>query len=218
MQKMKDILLSTSGFGKKALQRLKENYKMIISIAIAIILPWILTLIFIGFLDLTHGLSDEIANDPMLLFRIIIFYTFNLPYELSILGFGYWTCMVVWAVVGFFIGLYTRDMGKSLLSALIGIFTTYLLYFPFVYVVGISFYRDITINPLIFTRTYENFTSETPIFLLYHITFHSFALPVLIMFTLLGSMLNSPQAIQRSPDTSEPKIIKATSKKLKTPI
>ncbi|MFX1393853.1 MAG: hypothetical protein ACFFAH_09790 [Promethearchaeota archaeon] len=205
MQKIKEILPLISKFGKKGVKRLKDNYKMIISIAIAIILPWILTYIFIVFLNLTHGLSDEIAEDPMLLFRITIFYSFNLPFELSILGFGYWTCMVVWAVVGFFIGLYTRNMGKSLLSAMIGIFITYLLYFPFVYVVGVSNYRDITINPLIFTRTYENFTSETPVFLLYHISFHSFALPVLVMFTLLGSMLNSSQEVQKSTVIGEPK-------------
>ncbi|MFX1452246.1 MAG: hypothetical protein ACFFCM_15520 [Promethearchaeota archaeon] len=205
MQKIKEILPSISEFRKKGVQRLKDNYKMIISIAIAITLPWILTYIFIVFLNLTHGLSDEIAKDPMLLFRLTIFYTFNLPFDLSILGFGYWTCMVVWAVVGFFIGLYTRDMGKSLLSALIGIFTTFLLYLPLVYLVGVSNYRDLTINPLIFTRTYENYTSETPVFLLYHISFHSFALPVLIMFTLLGSMLNSPLKVQKSSDFGEPK-------------
>ena len=180
---------------EKVIQNLKRYHKWIISLAVAIVLPWILTLIFIGFLKLTHGLSDELNEDPILLSRITIFYALNLSYELPILGFGYSLCMIVWAVVGLFIGLYTREMGKSLISAMIGIFVTFFLYFPSVYIVGVSIYRDITIHPLIFTRLYEDFTTETPIFLLYHISFHSFALPVLIMFTLLGSMLNPPRKV-----------------------
>ena len=39
---------------EKVIQNLKRYYKTIISIAIAIVVPWILTLIFIGFLKLTH--------------------------------------------------------------------------------------------------------------------------------------------------------------------
>jgi hypothetical protein len=121
---------------------------------------------------------------------------------MPLLGFGYSLCMIVWAAVGFFIGLYTRNMGKSLIIALIGIGTTYFLYLPLVY---FGFPDDMIINPIIFTRLYEDFTLETPIFLLYHITFHSFALPVLIMFTLLGSMLNSPREFEAPPAEVVPK-------------
>jgi len=180
---------------EKVIQNLKRYHKWIISLAVAIVLPWILTLVFIGFLKLTHGLSDELAEDPLLLSRITIFYALNLSYELPILGFGYSLCMIVWAVVGLFIGLYTREMGKSVISALIGISVTFFLYFPFVYFAKTSFPSDMNINPLIFTRLYEDFTLETPYYLFFQISFHSFALPVLIMFTLLGSMLNPPRKI-----------------------
>ena len=183
-------------------QSLKRNYSTIISLAIAILLPWILTLIFIHYLLLARGLTYELAVDPSLWFRITVFYTLNLSYEMPILGFGYSLCMIVWAAVGFFIGLYTRKMGKSLIIALIGIGTTYFLYLPLVY---FGFPDDMIINPIIFTRLYEDFTAETPIFLLYHITFHSFALPVLIMFTLLGSMLNSPKEFETPPTDVVPK-------------
>lgn len=186
-------------------QSLKRNYSTIISLAIAIVLPWILTLIFIHYLLLARGLTYELAADPSLWFRITIFYTLNLSYEMPILGFGYSLCMIVWAAVGFFIGLYTRKMGKSLIIALIGIGTTYFLYLPLVY---FGFPDDMIINPIIFTRLYEDFTLETPIFLLYHISFHSFALPVLIMFTLLGSMLNSPREVEAPPTVDVPKKVK----------
>jgi len=195
MAEKNDKFLPISEFGKKVIRGLKKHYKQIISIAIAIVVPWILTLIFIGFLKLTHGLSEELDEDPMLLSRITIFYTLNLAYEMPILGFGYSLCMIVWAVVGLFIGLYTRNMGKSLISALIGIFVTYFLYFPLVYFAKTSFPSDMTIHPLIFTRLYEDFTLETPYYLFFQISFHSFALPVLIMFTLLGSMLNPPRKV-----------------------
>ncbi|MFX0188482.1 MAG: hypothetical protein ACFE8A_12200 [Candidatus Hodarchaeota archaeon] len=196
-------------------QSLKRNYTTIISLAIAIVLPWILTLIFIHYLVLARGLTYELAADPSLWFRITIFYTLNLSYEMPILGFGYSLCMIVWAAIGFFIGLYTRKMGKSLIIALIGIGTTYFLYLPLVYLGGKTFPEDMIINPLIFTRLYEDFTLETPIFLLYHITFHSFALPVLIMFTLLGSMLNSPREFEAPPAEVVPK--KAPPKVIKEP-
>jgi hypothetical protein len=190
----------------EVLKKIKKSIKKNITpLLIAIVLPWILTFIFIGFLKLAHGLSDELVEDPILWFRITIFYSFNLSYDLPVLGFGYSLCMMVWAVVGLLIGLVTRQIRKSLVTAMIGIGVTFILYLPLIYFVGNPFSNDMNIHPLTDTRLYENFTLETPYYLLIHILFYSFALPVLIMFTLIGSMLNAPREIKEIPPELEVK-------------
>ena len=203
MKRFYEIFAPLLEYLKKGKQSLRRHYKEMISLSIAVFLPWILTLILIGYLKLAHGLSVELVEDPILWFRITIFYSFNLPRDLPVLGFGYSLCMIVWAVVGLSIGLITRNMWKSIITAVIGISITFILYLPLIYFVGNSFPNDMNINPLTYTRLYENFTVETPYYLLFHILFHSFALPVLIMFTLIGSMLNSPSEPSEPIEPSE---------------
>jgi len=183
----------------KISQNLKRNYKMVISISIGIVLPWILSLVFVIALDRTHGLSDELTEDAGLLFRIIIFYTFTLTSDLPILGKGFWPCIFIWAATGLFIGLISQEMGKSLFAALIGLGVNFILYLLLIPVAYTSFPDDMEIDSLIFTRVYSEFVLATPYYLLFLILFHSFAFPILMLFTLLGILFNPPRRVHVNP-------------------
>ena len=209
MEKSKSRYPETLGIVmEKISESLKRNYNMVISISIGIVLPWILSLIFVIALGRTHGLSDELTEDAGLLFRIIIFYTFTLTYDLPVLGKGFWLCIFIWAVPGLFIGLISRKMGKSLIAALIGLGVNFILYLVLIPVPYTSFPKDMNIDSLIFTRVYSEFVLATPYYLLFLILFHSFAFPILMLFTLLGILFNPPRRTRVTPSEVIPEKIK----------
>jgi len=186
---MEKLVIYTNSFLKGLKKQLKKNNKTIMSLCVAIFLPWILTLLFVISLDLTHGLSNELFEDLGLLFRITIFYTFNLSYDLPILGTWFWPTMFVWCISGFLIGFLTKRMDKSLIFSMIGISFTYLLYILLVLLPTPAFPNDMKIDSFVFTRLYSGFSMEVSYFLIFHILFFSFAVPLLILFTLLGNTI-----------------------------
>lgn len=187
MKKSYKTTVRTSKFEKDLLQSIKRNYKLIISSIIGIIIPWILSSIFIFFFRRRLGLSEESFKDSGFLFRIIIFYIFTLTYELPIIGSGFWPCFIIWAVPGLTIGIIQRNTKLSLIAAMIALGTNYILYVLLVFLPAPAFKNTITIDSYIFPRLYSNFNLATLYYLLYHITFYSFAVPVLILFTIIGS-------------------------------
>ncbi|MFX0186415.1 MAG: hypothetical protein ACFE8A_01635 [Candidatus Hodarchaeota archaeon] len=210
MEKSKSKYPETLGIViAKVSQSLKRNRKIVISIFIGIVLPWILSLIFVIALDRTHGLSDELTEDAGLLFRIIIFYTFTLTYDLPVLGKGFWLCIFIWAATGLFIGLISQKMGKSLIAALIGLGVNFILYLVLIPVPYTSFPDDMDIDTLIFTKVYSEFVLATPYYLLFLILFHSFAFPILMLFTLLGILFNPPRRTRVTPSEVLPEKIKS---------
>ncbi|MFX0187992.1 MAG: hypothetical protein ACFE8A_09665 [Candidatus Hodarchaeota archaeon] len=214
MGKFKYKYPSTLGnFIEKVKKTLKEHYRLVISLLIAIILPWILTLTFVVSLDLTHGLSDELFEELSLLFRMTIFYSFNTAFSLPVLGTWFWPSMFIWAISGFFLGYFSRKMETGLISALIGIGITFLLYMLLIFLPEPSFPNDMNIDSVIFTRLYSELSLEAPYNLLFHILFFSCAFPVLILFTMIGNMIKPVVKVYPTLPPEEPKRIEGEIKK-----
>ena len=201
----------------ESVKKIKKRSRVIISLVIGIILPWLLTLYFLFLLNLIHGLSEEVIEDPILIFRITIFYAFNLTYEFPILGNGFWPCLILWAITGFLIGLVIQKKRKSLSLAMISVLVNFLIYLiliPFT-----SFPNDMIIDPLISPNLYSEFVPFTPFYLLFHISFSSFILPIVILFALIGSILNPkkpyPMIFTEAEVEAENKVIIEKKKKLR---
>lgn len=128
--------------------------------------------------------------NPDLRFSMLIFYSFNLTYELPLLGNGYWLVFVIWAVPGLFIGLITRNIKKSLILALVGLVVNFILYMSLINHItsNISLLSNF-IESLISPNLYAHIDLNTSIYLFLQITLHSLALPILILFTLFGSLI-----------------------------
>ncbi|MFX1393456.1 MAG: hypothetical protein ACFFAH_07765 [Promethearchaeota archaeon] len=184
------LLLPLGEVKKKVKQGIKKYYKLIISSVVGIVLPWIFSLIFISVFNRTLGLSYELEEDSGLLFRIMIFYTFNSTYELPVVGNGFWPCFIIWAIPGLIIGFILKNLKLSLISSLIGLGTNYVLYVFLVFYPAPTFPNDMIIDSMIFPRLYANFSLTALFYLLFHISFYSFVFPVLILFTVIGNKIS----------------------------
>lgn len=169
----------------------KYHGSLIVSLIISIIGPWFLTFMFLNFLEIWSNLINGVKNDPNILFTMLIFYSFNLTYEMPILGNGFWLVFIIWAFPGLLIGLITRNAKKSSLIAFVGLTTTYVLYIILInYRMFGSYLPRELIDSLISSNLYSNFGFQTLYYLFLQITIQSFALPLMITFGIFGSLVN----------------------------
>jgi len=166
----------------------EERGRLILAICIGVLLPWILILIFLYFLGSFPALLEAANGNPLTFFTLLIFYSFNLTYELPVLGTGFWLVFIAWAIPGIFIGLLTRDLKKNLLVATLGFLVTFILYNILVFSTSIP---PALIDPIISSSLYHNFSWVTPFLLLFHSAFTCFVLPILFFATLTGGLLKT---------------------------
>ncbi|MFW9938721.1 MAG: hypothetical protein ACFFD5_13820 [Candidatus Thorarchaeota archaeon] len=169
----------------------KFHLPIIISLIVGIAGPWLLTYIFLVSLEIWPNLKIAVDNDPKLLFTMIIFYSFNFTYELPILGGGFWLVFVIWAIPGLFIGLINRKIKISLVYAFVGLSSSFFLYAILINyrMFGINLPFEF-IDPLVSPNLYSNFGVHTLYYLFQQITIQSFAFPLIILFALIGSLIN----------------------------
>jgi len=168
-------------------QVLKSNRSTLIAIVLGVILPWI----FMGIFQLTYQptLSTAVNGDLGLIFAMTVFNSFNVMLELPFLGNGYWICFLIWAVTGFFIGVLTRSTKKGLISTLISLLISYILYLVIISINGPLLPSEL-IDPLVNPVLYESISLATPIALFIQITLYSLVLPMMVSFALLGTLIN----------------------------
>ncbi|MFX1274452.1 MAG: hypothetical protein ACFFBP_00920 [Promethearchaeota archaeon] len=167
--------------------------KMITAGIIGIILPPILTLLIMGALDEIRPLWELSYGNFGLFYSMVVFNTFNHVSDMILLGYGYWYVFIVWAVTGIFIGLLSRDILKSLMIDLIVIGVNVIIYSISVSISSYLF-PDYFIHSLITESSplYPALIEGPLIFfaIIVQILIQSFALPMLVLFTLIGGLIN----------------------------
>jgi len=169
--------------------------KFITAGIVGITLPLILTILFMWALGTLTDLWQLANGDLGLFFSIMLFNSLNHVTDMFLLGKGYWYIFIIWAVTGLLIGLLTRDILKSLIIDGIIIFVYMILYTIYVSIYG-NLFPDIPklVDTLISEASYlyPGLIEGPLIFfnLLVQITVESFALPMMILFTLIGGIVN----------------------------
>ncbi|MFX1274451.1 MAG: hypothetical protein ACFFBP_00915 [Promethearchaeota archaeon] len=167
--------------------------KFITAGVLGIVLPSILSLLFMWALGDIRMWWELSYGNLGLFYSLVIFNVFNLVSDMILLGYGYWYVFIIWAVTGIFIGILSRDILKSLIIDLIAIVTNVILYTIFITIFS-SFFPDNFVHSLItkssiwYPGLIEGFVSF--FFIFAQITLDSFALPMLVLFTLIGGIIN----------------------------
>jgi len=167
--------------------------KLVVAGVIGITLPSILTILIMWALGSLQSLWELANGDIGLMYSMILFNSLNYVNDMLLLGKGYWFVFITWAVTGIFIGLLSRDILKSLIidGIVMGIYI--LMYSIFVSIYSNNF-PSMLIDSLI-TETsyfYPGLIGGPQIFLsiLIQVVIESFALPMLVLFTLIGGLIN----------------------------
>ena len=184
--------------GDQMSQTLKKNRSSIIAIILGIVLPWI----FMGLFQLTYQptLSAAVNGNLGLLFSMTVFNSFNVMLELPFLGNGYWICFLIWAVTGLFVGILTRSTKKGFIATIISLLISYILYLIVISINGPLLPNEF-IDPLVNPNLYGNISLATPLALLMQITLYSLVLPMMLSFSLLGTLINpEPKLYAVSPE------------------
>ncbi|MFX1381559.1 MAG: hypothetical protein ACFFBP_03875 [Promethearchaeota archaeon] len=170
----------------------KKKYKLLTATLLGIFLPSFLTFLFMLALEQIPQLWHLVDGDLGVFYSMILFNTFNLIYDIPLLGYGYWIVFIVWAVTGIFIGLICRDILKSLIIDGIAIGINIILYSIFVFIYFPSYPSSFVFLIEQFSKWYPGLASGLfiPFFLMIHIILDSFALPMLVLFTLIGGLIN----------------------------
>ena len=171
---------------------IKKKYKLMTATLIGIFLPMILSLLFMVTLEEMPRYLEWVNGNVGVLFSMIIFNTFNIMYDIPLFGESYWIVFIIWGVTGIFIGIISRDLIKSLIIDGIAIIVNIIIYSISVSIFYPYFPPDF-VNPII-TQNYlwDGLVSGLliPFYLLLQITIESFALPMIILFTLIGGLIN----------------------------
>ena len=167
--------------------------KFITAGVVGMTLPSILTILFMYALDTMGSLWNLAHGDVGLFYSMVLFNSFNMVSDIVLLGKGYWYVFIIWGVTGLFIGLLSRDILKSLIIDGIVIGIAIIMYSVSVSIYSAS-YPEMLVDTLISESSYlyPGLISGPEIFLsiLIQITIHSFALPILVLFTLVGGLIN----------------------------
>jgi len=165
---------------------LEKHGRLVLAVIIGVTIPWLITFIFMFSIGLYSSLSQAVDGNPLTLFTMIVFYSFNLTFAIPFLGNGFWLCFVSWAVPAIFIGLITRNLKSSLIAATLAILINFLLYLILIFYFSLPVEF---IDPLINPSLYLQFSWQTPFLLLSHLAFTSFVLPILYFFTIFGGFM-----------------------------
>ena len=174
---------------QKKLTHIKKNYKLAAALLIGIFFPMLLTLLFMASLGQLVTLWEEVDGHIGVMFSMIEFNTFNILFDIPLLGKGYWIVFIAWAFPGLFIGLISRDFLKSLIIAGLALLANIIIYWIFVSTFSSYFPSDF-VDTLINNQDLINEGPAMPLALLMQATIESFALPILILFTLVGGLIN----------------------------
>ena len=174
---------------KKKLTHIKKHYKLLTALLIGIISPIVLTILFMASLGLLIPLWEQAEEDIALMFAMIEFNTFNILFDIPLLGKGYWIVFIAWAFPGLFIGLISRDFLKSLIIAGLAFLVHVILYWIFVSNYS-AYFPSGFVDSLIKNPDLTTGGPSMPLALLLQATIESFVLPILILFTLVGGLIN----------------------------
>ncbi len=167
--------------------------KLVVAGVVGIILPSILTILIMWALGSLQSLWELANGDIGLMYSMILFNSLNYVNDMLLLGKGYWFVFITWAVTGIFIGLLSRDILKSLIidGIVMGIYL--LMYSIYVSIYSNNF-PSMLIDSLITESSYlyPGLVGGPQIFLsiLIQVVIESFALPMLVLFTLIGGLIN----------------------------
>lgn len=168
--------------------------KMVVAGVVGITLPSLLTLLFMWALGTLPALWELSNGDVGMMFSMVLYNSLNHITDMVLLGKGYWYVFITWAVTGIFIGLLSRDILKSLIIDGIVMGVTIVMYSIFVSIYGANFPNDILVDSLITESSYlyPGLIGGPQIFLsiLIQVVIESFALPMLVLFTLIGGLIN----------------------------
>jgi hypothetical protein len=167
--------------------------KFITAGIVGIALPLILTILFMLALGTYSSLWELSKGDLGLFFSMVLFNSLSYLNDIFLLGKGYWYVFIIWALTGLLIGLLTRDFLKSLIIDAFAIFVYMILYTIFVGMNSANF-PAIFIDTLITESSYlyPGLIEGPLIFfnLLVQITVESFVIPMMVLFTLIGGIIN----------------------------
>ena len=174
---------------QKKLTHIKKNTKLFIALLLGIFSPIMLIAFFMVSLGRLAPLWVQANEDIGLMFSMLQFNTFNILFDIPLLGKGYWIVFIAWAFPGLFIGLISRDFLKSLIIAGIALLVNIILYWIFVSTYSASFPSGF-VDSLIKNPDLTTGGPAMPLALLMQATIESFALPILVLFTLVGGLVN----------------------------
>jgi len=174
---------------QKKLTHIKKNYKLFFAFLIGVFSPMLLTALFMESLGRFGALWAQADENFGLMFSMIQFNTFNILYDIPLLGKGYWIVFIAWAFPGLFIGLISRDFLKSLLIAGAAFLVNVILYWIFVSMYSADFPPGF-VDSLIKNPDLTSGGPAMPLALLLQSVIESFVLPILVLFTLVGGLIN----------------------------
>ncbi len=200
---------------KKARQKSSNLFsrrsKLVAAGIIGVIMPFILTLLFMWALGTLNDLWTLSRGDIGLFYSMVLYNSFNIVSDIILLGKGYWYVFIIWAVTGLFVGLLSRDILKSLIIDGIAIGVNVILYSIFISLYSARF-PEMLVDTLISESSYlyPGLIGGSEIFLsiLIQITIQSFALPMMVLFTLVGGIVNPKPEYYTVFDARPDKILK----------
>ncbi|MBD3227618.1 MAG: hypothetical protein GF329_05460 [Candidatus Lokiarchaeota archaeon] len=104
---------------------MKNTIYFILSIILAIFLPWVLIILFMILLtDASWIFGLEI---PQML-AVISFQSFGFVYNIPLLGYGFGIPLLIWILVGIFCGITAKSPIKGLVATIIGLLANILIF------------------------------------------------------------------------------------------
>jgi len=98
---------------------MKNKKGFFISLALAVLLPWLLILITLMALGETDWMVTELSVAEFI--GVLSFNTMGYTYDAMILGYGFWIPLLIWIITGLVCGVINRSPWKGLLCTLLGL-------------------------------------------------------------------------------------------------
>ena len=99
---------------------------MILALVLGIVLPWILSFLF---LSLLSGIDfTELEGGFPQILAVLSFGSVAFSYNVPIFGYGYVIPLFIWLITGIFVGLFAKSTLKGALITFVGLIINVLLF------------------------------------------------------------------------------------------
>jgi hypothetical protein len=103
---------------------MNKGTKFVISLLFAVLLPWVIVLLFLSLSEDSAALIQTWLADPSqigLFLPVLAYESIAYFSNILILGYGFWIPLLIWIVTGLICGIINRSTTRGLLSVLIGL-------------------------------------------------------------------------------------------------
>ena len=163
---------------------MKNKKGFFISLALAVLLPWLMILVTLIALGETDWMVTELT--PVEFIGVLSFDTMGFMYNAMILGIGFWIPLLIWIITGLVCGVINRSPGKGLLCTLLGLVIHIAL---FLILLGGTAPASLTVDAII-QPLFSGFSMDFFITLMLFLGWYSLILPGGSMGSLFGGAVS----------------------------